>query len=69
LDIPRWDFNWQNSYRLREPRVVRPGDQLAIECHWNNSAPGAVDTNWGEGTSDEMCLGVLYMTPSPATVR
>lgn len=69
LDIPRWDFNWQNSYRLREPREVRPGDQLAIECHWNNSAPGAVDTNWGDGTADEMCLGILYMTPSPATVR
>jgi hypothetical protein len=69
LDIPRWDFNWQNSYWLREPRVVMPGDQIAVECHWNNSAPGAVDTNWGEGTRDEMCLGVFYMTPRPTTVR
>jgi len=69
LDIPRWDFNWQNTYRLMEPREVRPGDQLTVECHWDNSAPGAVDTNWGEGTRDEMCLGILYMTPRTPTVR
>jgi hypothetical protein len=69
LDIPRWDFNWQNSYRLTAPREVRPGDQLAVECHWNNSASGAVDTNWGEGTGDEMCLGILYMTAKPPAVR
>jgi hypothetical protein len=63
LDIPRWDFNWQNSYRFLEPKVVLPGDQLAIECQWDNSAPGARDVNWGDGTRDEMCLGVLYITP------
>jgi hypothetical protein len=63
LDIPRWDFNWQNAYQFQEPKVVRPGDQLSIECHWNNSAPGARDVNWGDGTQDEMCLGVFYITP------
>ncbi len=65
LDIPRWDFNWQNSFRFQEPKVVLPGDHLAIECHWDNSAPGARDVNWGDGTNDEMCLGILYITPSP----
>jgi len=63
LDIPRWNFNWQNTYRFQEPKVVRPGDRLSIECHWNNSAPGARDVNWGDGTRDEMCLGVFYITP------
>ncbi len=63
LDIPHWNFGWQNTFGLRQPKVVRPGDQLAIECHWDNSAPGARDVNWGDGTSDEMCLGVLYITP------
>ncbi|KFE64416.1 hypothetical protein [Hyalangium minutum] len=69
LDIPRWNFSWQNSYRLREPRELMPGDRLTVECHWDNSAPGAVDTHWGEGTHDEMCLGILYMTPKKTTVR
>lgn len=63
LDIPRWDFNWQNSYGFQEPKVVQPGDRLALECHWDNSAPGARDVNWGDGTDDEMCLGIFYITP------
>jgi hypothetical protein len=62
LDIPRWDFHWQASYSLAETRVVNPGDSLRLECHWNNSAPGAADANWGEGTGDEMCLALFYMT-------
>lgn len=62
LDIPRWDFHWQGGYALRQPRVVNPGDSIRLECHWDNSAPGATDVNWGEGTGDEMCLGLYYMT-------
>ncbi|AKI98624.1 copper type II ascorbate-dependent monooxygenase-like protein [Archangium gephyra] len=62
LDIPRWDFHWQASYTLTQSRVIQPGDTLRLECHWNNSAPGAAEANWGEGTGDEMCLGLFYMT-------
>jgi hypothetical protein len=62
LDIPRWDFHWQGAYTFTQPKVVNPGDAIGLECHWNNSAPGAVDANWGEGTGDEMCLGLFYMT-------
>jgi mono/diheme cytochrome c family protein len=71
LDIPRWDFNWQFPYRFKEPAIFNPGDQLRIICHWDNSRPQSVggraepprDLNWGEGTNDEMCLGMLYVTP------
>ena len=62
LDIPRWDFHWQTAYALAQPKVVNPGEAIRIECHWNNSRPGAVSANWGEGTGDEMCLGLLYLT-------
>jgi hypothetical protein len=60
LDIERWDFHWQGAYGLVQPKEVKPGDQISIECHWNN--PGAVDLNWGEGTGDEMCLSSYYVT-------
>ncbi|HYO65580.1 MAG TPA: hypothetical protein VEU33_05815 [Archangium sp.] len=50
LDIPRWDFHWQASYTLTQPRVIQPGDTLRLECHWNNSGPGSAEANWGEGT-------------------
>ena len=62
LDIPEWDFHWQGGYALTQPRVVSSGDSIRLECHWDNSAPGAADANWGEGTGDEMCLGIFYMT-------
>jgi mono/diheme cytochrome c family protein len=60
LDIPRWDFNWQGSYGFEAPMVVNPGDKLRLECHWDNTTTG--DVAWGEGTNDEMCLGVFYAT-------
>lgn len=61
LDIPRWDFNWQGSYQLTAPITVQPGDKLTLECKWDNSA-GDAPVYWGEGTGDEMCLGVVYLT-------
>lgn len=72
LDIPRWDFDWQFPYRLKEPVRIDKGDQLRITCHWDNSpenqpSVGGMpmppqDLNWGEGTNDEMCLGLVYLT-------
>jgi hypothetical protein len=61
LDIPRWDFHWQGGYGFTTPKVFNPGDQIAITCHWDNSAT-THDVNWGEGTDDEMCLGGIYIT-------
>lgn len=60
LDIPSWDFHWQGSYALAKPVTLEPGDQISLECHWNNT--GDSDVSWGEGTHDEMCLGTYYIT-------
>jgi hypothetical protein len=73
LRIDDWSFHWQGTYELKKALQFVPGDQLAIECHFDNSggrqplvsgAPVPVaDANWGETTEDEMCLGVFYVTP------
>jgi hypothetical protein len=73
LKLRDYDFGWQTSYRLTRPEVFRPGDKLRIECEWDNSAENQpmIDgvraeprqVTWGEGTSDEMCLGVFFVTP------
>jgi hypothetical protein len=60
LHIPRWDFRWQGSYDLVEPKIVNPGDKLHLACHWNN--PTDRDVSWGDDTSDEMCFGTFYFT-------
>ena len=72
LDIPDWDFGWQGSYTLSTSIPFQSGDQLWMGCSWNNSAANQpvidgvarepVDVAWGEGTSDEMCLGAFYVT-------
>ena len=58
--VPQWDFNWQRTYDLAEPAHVNAGDTLTLECTWDN--PTDSDVAWGEGTSDEMCLGITLNT-------
>ena len=70
LDIPRWDFHWQSAYTLAEPVVAEPGDRVRVTCRHDaalrKGAEGVPQTPryivWGEGTTDEMCLGVLQVT-------
>ena len=70
--IDNWDFDWQIGLRLAEPVVIAPGDRYELSCGWDNSAEnqpvvdGQVlepqDVAWGEGTTDEMCLGILTVS-------
>jgi hypothetical protein len=72
VDIPKWQFAWQLPYTLKTPKVLNPGDQIAIECHWDNSQENqpiengvqrmSRELNWGVNTDDEMCVGGIYMT-------
>jgi len=72
VDVPHWDFHWQLQYWLKQPLVLNAGDQLSIECHWDNSAANQPvidgiqqkprDVTWGNGSTDEMCFGTFYVT-------
>lgn len=72
VDIPKWDFQWQEFYFFDEPVVVRSGDRLTIECTFDNRPQNQPVVNgtrmeprtlrWGEGTFDEMCLNYFYGT-------
>jgi mono/diheme cytochrome c family protein len=62
LDIPAWDFHWQGGYQYVTPIRLERGDTLRITCTWDNSE-GEHYILWGEGTTDEMCLGALYTVP------
>lgn len=67
LDIPVWDFDDQGARDIR-PVTLRPGDTVEVTCkhvQWLRdelpSFEGQPDRYvvWGEGTTDEMCLGML----------
>jgi hypothetical protein len=71
LDIPRWDFHWQNAYQLAAPLKAEPGDVVRVTCrhdvhkrmHGEHAIPKTPRyVLWGEGTTDEMCLGILQVT-------
>jgi hypothetical protein len=69
LHIPAWDFHWQDVYYLTHPVTVGAGDTIRVTCTFDNSKAdqpviGAAQLQpryvlWGEGTTDEMCLGML----------
>lgn len=72
VDIPEWDFHWQQMYFYEEPFEVEYGDKVTLECEWDNRAHAQPVVNgrlvepevlrWGEGTLEEMCLNFFYAT-------
>ena len=69
IKINRWDFNWQGLYDLADPIPLPKGTRIDMIAHFDNSAANPVNPNnppvrvgWGEQTTDEMCLGFLYLT-------
>ncbi len=60
VNIPSWDFNWQQLYQFETPFLLRPGSRLRLSCTWDN--PSDKTVRWGEGTDDEMCLNYFYLT-------
>lgn len=61
VDIPHWDFHWQQQYFRPSPYVLSNGQALTVKCEWDN--PTAQSVRWGEGTADEMCFAFIYATP------
>jgi peroxiredoxin len=69
IDIPEWDYNWQEIYYLKAPLKVRAGTRFEVEATFDNSAGNPrnphdppVNVRFGEQTSDEMLFGFLGAT-------
>ena len=69
LDIPLWNFDDQSARQV-EPLHLDAGDTLRVTCHHTQELsdllPAFDGTQekyvvWGEGTTDEMCLGILQV--------
>ncbi len=65
LSIPQYDFNWQNTYRLKEPLFMPKGARLECTAHFDNSAANPANPDptkairWGDQTWDEMMIGYI----------
>jgi mono/diheme cytochrome c family protein len=72
LNVPRYDFNWQLYYELKEPLSVPKGSRIEFTGWFDNSAKNPANPDptklvrWGPQTYDEMLLGyVEYYIPGP----
>jgi hypothetical protein len=70
LDIKRWNFDDQGARPVRPVRLQR-GDTVRVTCRHDQSLRDLLPAFrgqperyvlWGEGTTDEMCLGILLVT-------
>jgi Copper type II ascorbate-dependent monooxygenase, C-terminal domain len=66
IKIDHWNFNWQGSYAFQEPIRIPKGSWFEVDAHFDNSEANPANQNkppkvvrWGEGTSDEMCIGIF----------
>lgn len=58
--VPKFDFNWQRGYAYSNPPTIKATDKIKINCNFNTTSK-TTKTNFGEGTSDEMCVEFLLV--------
>jgi hypothetical protein len=71
LDVPRYNFDDQAIRPLASPAKVKKGDVIRVTCTHDAGLRAMLPqlkqlppryVVWGDGTSDEMCLGLLIGT-------
>jgi hypothetical protein len=71
LWVPKFNFNWQTVYRLKNPVLIPRGTKIIITAHFDNSSKNKYNPDpgkpvrWGDPTSDEMMIGWMdYIVPN-----
>ncbi|MBI1787184.1 MAG: thiol-disulfide isomerase [Acidobacteria bacterium] len=68
LKVPKYDFNWQLAYNLKEPLLMPKGSRLECVAHFDNSPNNkynpdpAKEVKWGDQTWEEMMIGWFEYT-------
>ena len=71
LDVPRYDFNWQLRYELKDPRSLPAGSRIEVTGVFDNSKdnPANPDPNrivrWGDQSEEEMLIGYVECEMDP----
>jgi hypothetical protein len=76
IKIADWDYNWQETYFLREPLAVKKGTKFFVEAVYDNSAANPNNPFspprrvwFGEQTDNEMCFVFLGATSEGRSAR
>lgn len=68
LHVPRYDFNWQTFYTLKEPKFIPKGTVIKSIAVYDNSANNPANPDptqtvyFSEATTDEMHIGFMEYT-------
>ncbi|CAM3341511.1 monooxygenase [Kibdelosporangium persicum] len=71
LDVPQFDFDNQRLVKLPSPVEIGPGDTLRVTCTHDAGLRKLLPqlsklppryVVWGDGTSDEMCAGIMTVS-------
>ncbi|MFN0110549.1 MAG: thiol-disulfide isomerase [Blastocatellia bacterium] len=75
LNVPKYDFNWQISYFVKEPIAVPKGSRIECVAHHDNSANNkfnpdpTITVRWGDQTWEEMMIGWIDYTIDSQNLR
>jgi hypothetical protein len=71
LNVTNYNFDDQSATVVKKPIPVKAGDTIRVECTFDPTLRQKIPqlkslanryVTWGEGSSDEMCLGVIAAT-------
>lgn len=75
LDVPKYDFDWQHTYRYRDPVLAPKGTKVQLTLWWDNSPenpsnPDPTKTvTFGRPTTAEMGFGFMrFMSTTPVHI-
>ena len=73
FNVPRYDFNWQQQYKLGEGKPAPKGTRLEVVGTWDNSAANRFNPDptaavkWGDQSWEEMLLSMVMLSIDPKT--
>jgi hypothetical protein len=71
LNVPNYNFDDQKSYNLVTPISVTAGEPVQVTCTYNPKLGQELPllrrvpphfVTWGDGSTDEMCIGIAWTT-------
>ena len=70
--MKNYNFDYQRSYNVSPPVKVSAGDKIQVKCTYDPKLRSELPqlrklparfVTWGDGSSDEMCLGLVMTVP------
>jgi peroxiredoxin len=65
MAVPHYDFGWQATYRLQQPRQLPKGSRIECTAYYDNSTANpnnpdpTKEVRWGDQTWQEMMIGFV----------